>query len=269
MANADIKQFLFYLKYLWSPTDFQNLQSWLQSETRGIAEGAFGGAVLSGLQPSAGGGLNVNIASGIAVDPNGRIIVIDSTSVTVDSPVGNPAKTLIVARPKLTNSGFIPEPTQPSNSVPLHQDLDYDIVVLNGTPAPNPTFPATQAGDVVLVGINLTAGHATVVYSNFDFSAVNLPKQVQRSIRQISSNYTVVSSDSHIDVDATSNDITVTLPAASGFVGREVEIVKNDSSGNYVEVTSPESISGEASQYIEDQWGSARFKSIGTTWRML
>lgn len=272
MALADIRQFLFYFKYLWSPSDFTNMQTWLQSEYRGIAEGAFGTSVLTGIQPSVVSGLTVELSDGIAIDPDGRIVVFASEQATFASPIGNPAKSLIVLRPKLTESDFIPEPVNPSNSVPLHEKFEYDLIVIDGTPAGSPVYPATVAGDIIVLGVTLTAGQVTLTYANIDRSIIDLPrKRVHRFKTVTDAIVEGLVTDETVDADATSNAIIYVLPDSQECPGEDFTVTKIDSSSNEVAVSGANArlIAGETSQTMDSQWQSMTFRSIGPAWRVL
>lgn len=272
MALADIRQFLYYIKYLWGPTDFQNMQLWLQSEFRGLAEGAFGGAILSGLAVTPGGAMTVDVSAGLASAPDGRLINVTAVvGQAVASPVGNPARTLVVARPKITDANNIPEPANPANTVPLHQKFEYDVLVLNGTPAVTPAYPATQANDVILMGILLTAGHVTIVAANFERYVVSTPRKRTHPIKLVtaSGNNTVNTTDMHLDSDATLGAQTHLVPSAISCPGQDFTFVKIDASANPVAVSGADLISGQNSWELADQWGTITIRSVGTGYRVV
>jgi len=269
MALADIRQFLFYIKYLWGPTDFQNMQLWLQSEYRGLAEGGFGGSILSGLLCTPAGGMVVNVADGLACAPDGRLIVFAAASATVATPAGNPALSLIILRPKLTDANNIPEPANPANTVPLHQQFQYDLLVLNGTPAATPAYPATQANDVILMGISLTSGQSSIAATDFERSLISVPSKKIKSIQQIIANKTILVTDNHIDIDATAGVVTATLPSAASCPGQDFTFIKIDSSANKGSIASTDLISGQSSWDLDDQWQTMTIRSVGTTYRVV
>jgi len=272
MALVDIRQFVFYFKYLWSPADFLNMQTWLQSEYRAIAEGGFGASILSGIKASVSSGLTVSMTNGIAVNSDGRIVVFVAANATFASPAGNPARSLLVLRPKLTSANFIPEPVNPANSVPLHQKLEYDLVVINGTPAATPVYPSTVAGDIVVLGVSLTASQVTLVATNFDREPIDIPRKRIHGIRTIvSSVVTGNVKDSTIDANANANTITYVLPDSQLVPGEDFTVTKIDSSVNEVAVSGAGGrlISGETLQYLETQWATMTFRSVGSSWRIL
>lgn len=270
MASTDIRDFNFYAQYIWQHTDFENFQKWTNDKIQGLAEGAFGKSVLTGLTVSPNGGLQVAIAAGIAVNANGRLLVVPSTqTATFSSPVGNPARSLVVLRPKDTDTDSIQEPTNPLNTVPLTTILGYEIVVISGTPAASPQYPSPQSGDVVLMGVKLSAGHATITEADFEIARIDVPRKPAMRIRQVASDYQATVDDEIIEVAATGGNVTVTLPTAATMRGRDISVVKIDSATGSVIVDGQgsEQISGQNTQEIEDQWGSVSCYSIGSAWR--
>lgn len=271
MANSDIREFYFYNQYIWRPEDFENLQEWLRDIARGVAEGAFGKSVLSGLKASANGGLNVAVAAGIAVNENGRLIVSPSQEiVTLLSPVGNPSRNLIVLRPVDEDAETIDEPTNPTNPVPLHKKITFEVVVLTGTPAATPQYPATQSGDVIVAGVKLAAGAVAVAQADIESVKRDVPKVAERRIRQIASNYTIDENDDIIEVAATGGSITLTLmPSVSRGFGRQLTVVLISNSGGSAIISGGgELISGQATQELEETWDSANLYPNNASWRM-
>lgn len=272
MALTDIRKHNFYQKYDWLPADFANMQSWIWGALAALAEGAHGAAVLSGLEPVPAGSMNVQIGSGIASDGNGQPLVLAAPEViAVPSPVGNPARSLIILRPTTENADYMPEPVNPSNSVPLTVKQKYTLMVLSGTPAGSPSYPATQAGDVVVAGVKLTAGHATIQASDFDYGVVSRPRKRKARIAAKTANFTFDAKDEIVEVDCTAGTVTGTLLPAASAVGEVVECVKVDSSANplVVDGDGSELISGQANQQVDDQWGSLRLYSNGIAWRVI
>lgn len=267
MALSDIRIFQWYQKYIVKAADLTNLQTWLRGMFEGTAEGAFGGAVLKDCLPSVASGLTVNIENGIAVSPSGRIVVVSAGSGTFASPVGNPARSLLVARPKLTDSTSIPEPLNPSNNVYLYKVFGYDLVVLNGTPAVNPSYPATQSDDIILCAVKLTAGQTTLTTADIDYGKIDRPRKRSSKVNVVQAGtYSISATDEVIEVDATSASGLVIPAGPAGVPGQEFTVVKTDPSANIVSV-SGEAISGLVQVDLEDQWQSVTFYSNGTAYR--
>lgn len=81
--------------------------------------------------------------------------------------------------------------------------------------------------------------------------------------------YTLLSaSDDVILADATSAGFTLTLPASSGLTGRVFVIKKIDSSANVVTVdgNASETIDGETTLSLYNQYESVKIMSDGTNW---
>lgn len=271
-VQSDIRDFNFYQNYLWAPNDFANFQNWVRAEMRGTALARNGKSVLAGLLCAPVSGMNVSISDGVGIDSNGRIVVAQSIpNVAITTPVSNPAKTLIVARAKLTDMTQIPTPLNPAVNVPLHEKLDYDIIVLNGTPSATPVYPTAQSNDIVLAGLQLPTGTSTITDAMFDYSVVNTPLKRRMATRTITVNTTILAADDHVDSDATAGAITDTLPLAKTVPGQEFTICKIDSSSNNVTVaaTSPDLISGQASWDLTDQWATMKVRSVGNGYRVV
>lgn len=85
--------------------------------------------------------------------------------------------------------------------------------------------------------------------------------------RTITSSATMQSNDVIIFADASSGDVTVTLPSTSSAARREYHIKKIDTSVNIVRIM-PQSgtIDGEVCQDITNQYTSRRVYSTGTNW---
>lgn len=269
MASTDIRQFNFFQKYLWNPTDFDDFQTWLQNTLKGVVEGMTGAAVLSGLKASPGGGLAVQFTDGIAVSPSGRLVVATSiANQTVSSPAGNPARTLIVLRPKLTDTTPIAEPVNPTNTVYLHEKFEYDVVVINGTPAATPVYPATQSDDIIIAALRLNASHATITEADFDLSKVDRPKQKKKKIKLLTASATLDALDEKVEFDATSASGVVTLAPVTDMDGYEVTVVKIDSSANPIAVSgNGGQISGQNSILLESQWDAVTIYANKTSYR--
>lgn len=80
-------------------------------------------------------------------------------------------------------------------------------------------------------------------------------------------NYTLVSTDNTILADATSGDITMTLPAAASHSGRVYTVKKINASNNVIiDANSSETIDGTTTKTLSGQWDSLTFQSNGTNW---
>lgn len=268
--ESDLRDFKFYQQYLWSPTDFDNFQKWVRGGFRNTFQAAFGlaGAVLEGLSPSLTGGMGVQVSTGAAVNPDGRFMLNPSAANITLVSAGQPRWSLVVLRPVSTDVTTIPDPLNPLVNVFLHTQLTASVVIIDGTPSLTPSYPAKAAGDVILFGVKMSASQSTLLIGDIDFGVSNHVVGSKKSLRQVSSNTTLTVTDEIVEVDATSGARVITLPSALLMAGREIRVLKVDSSANQVEVTGAQLISGQPSQFIDDQWGYVRIYSNGNAWRI-
>lgn len=271
MASTDIRQFLFYFKYLWSPADFTSLQLWLQETTAGIAEGLLGAAVLKGLGVTPGTGLQVLVDTGICVGDEGQLMVNGAQSpVNLTVPISAPKRSLIVMRPTIVNMTVIPQPDNPSNNVPLHQQLTFTFVVIDGAENVNPVYPSKQDGDCIVAGVMLTPGQSTVMQANIERTPISLARKKVHPIKTKSGNYNIVAEDEHIDYDLSGGAATAFLPPSNSVAGQDFAIVKIDTSGNTLAVSGQDLIDGQTQIILDTQWQSLQLRSVGLGgWRVL
>lgn len=90
-------------------------------------------------------------------------------------------------------------------------------------------------------------------------------------ITSITDNYTANTINEFIAADATSGNITITLPDAATFKGYYLNIKKVDSSGNIVTIdgNGSETIDGTATKVISTQYDSVTILSNGTGWYII
>lgn len=84
----------------------------------------------------------------------------------------------------------------------------------------------------------------------------------------VTTDYTVTIDDHTIYIDATSNDVTITLLDATTCGGKEFEFLRKDSSANASEVHTDgsQTINGAAFFNMPSQYDTLRIKSDGTNW---
>jgi hypothetical protein len=278
MALSDIRKFLFYPQYIWQPTDFADFQTWLLAHFNGLFEGLTGGGVLSGCRVSTVGGMTLQVDAGLAVSPSGVLVQVTSAvQATFASDPTLPRRSLLVLRPKLTNTNNIPQPTNPLVQVPLHQQYGYDLVVIPGVPAASPTYPAKQVDDIAVMGVKIPAAATSLSVTDFETGQRDVPHTVRKKIRELTTSetpsYTVASGDvgeNIIEVSASSASGAVNLPPASTMLGRELTVVKVDSSGNVVHVipNGGEQISGQTFVELDTQWQTVTIYANKNSWRM-
>ena len=83
--------------------------------------------------------------------------------------------------------------------------------------------------------------------------------------------YTLTGSDSIILADATSNSLTITLPAAASFSGYRFSIKRIDGSANAVTIgrTGSDTIDGATSMTLDQQYTALTVVSNGSAWYIL
>ena len=91
------------------------------------------------------------------------------------------------------------------------------------------------------------------------------------SLSTKTSAYTLTSTDSTILGNATSAAFTLTLPTAVGTTGKTYVIKKTDSSTNAVTIgtTSSQTIDGNTTYAISNQWGGVTLQSDGSNWLII
>lgn len=88
---------------------------------------------------------------------------------------------------------------------------------------------------------------------------------------QTGTTYTITNTDTVVIADSTSNNVTVTLPLASGSPGYRFYVKRKDNSGNTVTIarTSSDTIDGATSQTLNQQYTSATVVSDGSNWYII
>lgn len=268
---ADIRQFNFYDQYLWQAADFTNFQSWLQQTTAGIAQGAFCKAVLSGLDVVPSGGMNVNVAAGIAVNNVGRLMMSDSQVLALTSDPSNAVWALVVLRPVNTDMDLIPEPLSPLTMVPLDTKLGYQLLVLQGTPSGSPAYPATNVGDVVLMGVKMTAAQSSLTYASFDFAQTDRPIPHVNKMKLLKATGALAVTDEIVEIDSTLGNVTGALPSLAQSRGRKVSFVRVNSAGNIAAVSGNggDLIAGQAAITLDELNDSVTLYAGYTQWRQV
>jgi hypothetical protein len=179
----------------------------------------------------------------------------------------------LVLRPKETPTQYIPSPTGGPN-VPLHNKFEYDLLVLGGTPSATPVYPSVGVNDIVLMGFYIPAAAVSVSVGDFEVTMRAAPKKHRRKIREVSADYSAASGEGEEDViefDASAASGVVTLPPASVMLGREVTIMKVDSTANEVQIVGNggELMSGQSSVVLDAEWQSVKMYAHKSSWRIL
>lgn len=172
MANLT-KFFHWYKRYKVRAQDMNDFQDAMVEVARGLGEGGFGSVVLDGMEVAPVSGMLVAVSGGITTGPSGYLGVSDGVFLDCSAASGTsmPRRSIIVARPNLVDTDLINSPTAPFTQVPLRQEQDISIVLIEGTPAQSPEYPAKLANDVVLAGIRMPASGVTLSTDVIDFEA--------------------------------------------------------------------------------------------------
>ena len=89
-----------------------------------------------------------------------------------------------------------------------------------------------------------------------------------RLVQEKSADYTVTIDDELVKGDASSNNVTFTLPTAVGNKLLEIKIIRIDSSGNTltIDVDGTETINGSLTKTLITQYDSVTLTSDGANW---
>lgn len=87
-------------------------------------------------------------------------------------------------------------------------------------------------------------------------------------VKNVNSDDTVDKNYSVYICDATSNNITITLPSASDYTGYYFTIKRVDNSANSVNITSTDNIDGQSGILLTGQYDYITVISDGTTWHI-
>lgn len=121
------------------------------------------------------------------------------------------------------------------------------------------------SGNIVLQpdGGNVGIG-TTLPTQKLDVNGVSKTLGVMYATATKTSNYTITVNDYAIRADATSGNITITLPTASTVTGQVFRIKKIDSSANTVTIGG--TLDGVANRILSSQYSAYIFQSNGTTY---
>ena len=107
-------------------------------------------------------------------------------------------------------------------------------------------------------------GRITAEFESFLFNFVNLFNPTS-----VTASETVSEAFSLYVIDATSGNITMTLPAAADFKSQAFLFKRVDGSGNSVAISSSDNIDGSGSKSLASQYSSVIVVSDGSTWHIV
>lgn len=125
----------------------------------------------------------------------------------------------------------------------------------------------TIAGAIDLINgwFHINTGHN---HDGVNSRLINIPPSVPTMISKgfADSPYTVLTWNTHVDVDASGGAVIINLPTAVGNAGALIELRKVDNSANTVTVVpnGTQTVNGAASLVIYNQYDSYSLRSDGT-----
>lgn len=148
-----------------------------------------------------------------------------------------------------------------------------ELTLANAATGNAPTF--TASGNDTNININLTPkGSGSVVVPKLTSSSSDLTtstlKGVINQTAAKSTTYSITATDTNITGDCTSGAFTVTLPTAVGVTGQTYTVTKVDSSANALTIgtTSSQTIAGQTTYKIYNQYQSVTVYSDGSNWQV-
>lgn len=178
MANELQRFFNYYKRYKWKADDFTQLQDTLKSMVRDSFDASFGGSVFLGGEVTPVSGTTVQVAPFVAVGPSGYLMVKNSsTNVVLPSAhATNPNRHRIVARPSLTQSTAIARPTNPFDTVYLHEDDLCQVIAVTGTASASALdYPSAATGDVTFAGVRVLPAITNLTADDIDTNIKDTP----------------------------------------------------------------------------------------------
>lgn len=166
----------FFRRYKWTEDDFNGWQSGMIGSARAMFQGLLGAGVMQGFDLTLNGNLTVSVAAGLASGPDGYLHFTNaSQDIAIPAPGANQARHLLVLRPSIVDDTPITRPTTPFDTVFLRENQTTQLVVIQGTAASSPVYPAALSTDVVLCGIRVANGQTVLSTNDLDFEVRDIP----------------------------------------------------------------------------------------------
>lgn len=156
-----------------------------------------------------------------------------------------------------------------SQSMVVETDWIPTISIVKGTAAASPVVPSTPAGSIKLAEVLVTAVTGISGAGAYTDKRPRYHKPSSwKTKKSVTSTQTIDKDDELIIANANGGAIILTLPAASECEGKEIMVVKADSSANTVTVAGAGSdlIIGSATQVMSVQYTSLVMACDGTSW---
>lgn len=139
----------------------------------------------------------------------------------------------------------------------------HEFLLINSTTGGHWLLARTPSG----TGPTIPPGEQMMVYCDGTDMVQEKPRAML-PYRTVSADTTATFADECLFVDATSANVTVTLPPVADARGREILVKKIDSSGHTVTIDGDgsETIDGATTKVLSSQWDSARIVSTASFW---
>lgn len=132
-------------------------------------------------------GINLtgSVGTGVAYDPNGQLTEIATGTTTPTgftippSDPSNPRWDLLVLRYVATGQVQVPKPSDPIVTIFLNLVDDFQLAVIEGTPAGSPVYPAKGPLDIILNGFKVPAAATIGTSVTVDLSVRDVASALQ------------------------------------------------------------------------------------------
>lgn len=156
-------------------------------------------------------------------------------------------------------------------SFDVETDWASDVLVVTGTPAGSPSAPATPAGYIKIATLAVAAATGLPASGGItDNRTVFLPGSSRMAYVTKTAAYTATPMDEMIFGNTASGSFSVTLPPAANCPGKILRIMQISATNNLtVDGNASETINGELTQVLDQQYSTLTILSNGTGWVIL
>lgn len=226
-----------------------NNDDWEHVDITAIIDGIIGNGVISGLEVAEGSpstGMLVNISAG---------------QCTIDG--------VVYTESSAQNVNIADETTgQARKDIIIYDATAGNPAVITGTAAAAPIPEDVPDGDILL-GIVLVDANEVTSILNADITDDRVYSNVRYPYTTVSAPSTILTdANGVVTVDASGGTRTITLPTSVGSQGKIFAIKKIDSTTNTIAVTGngTETIDGDTSKTLSNEWDSIIIQSDGANW---
>ena len=248
----------------WGQVNLSN-QVW---NTLPVVNGGSGATTLTGILKGNGtGAFSAAVVGTDYLAPSGNgsaltgITESQVTNLTSDlalkAPLASPTFTGTLSAAAITATGII---TSTNNSGNIFVAPNFQMATGSG-------FFEIQTFSSKVLALN-DQGNSVAVGKTSATSTFDVNGSLSLTTVTKTANYTLTAADHTVRADATSGNITQTLPTAVGITGRIYVVKKIDASANTVTIatTSSQTIDGATTVVISSQYESFMVQSNGTNW---